>query len=312
MLPDGPGPAARRWDVAGRPASGPRARARRSPACARTRTDSPAGRRAATIALAARAARPLAGGGDRRRLPRRPRPVRRGRHAPGLPRAGRHPVHRRRACWRARWPWTRSSSRTSCAATACRWSTSRWFRRGAWDAGARRTSCATVAETLGARAVVKPARLGSSVGHVAGARARRAAGRPRRGVPLRQQGASWRRTSPMPASSSAACSATTTRSSSSPARSARSHEFYDYEAKYVEGLADVEPRAEVDPDLAARLKELSLAAYRAVDAAGLARVDFLVTPDDGVHQRDEHAPRLHRHEHVSRSRPSWPASASAS
>jgi D-alanine-D-alanine ligase len=55
-----------------------------------------------------------------------------------------------------------------------------------------------------------------------------------------------------------------------------SHEFYDYEAKYVEGLATVEPRATVDPDLAARLKELSLAAYRAVDAAGLARIDFLV------------------------------------
>ena len=36
----------------------------------------------------------------------------------------------------------------------------------------------------------------------------------------------------------------------------------------------------MDPDLAARLKELSLAAYRAVDAAGLARIDFLVTPDE--------------------------------
>jgi len=59
-----------------------------------------------------------------------------------------------------------------------------------------------------------------------------------------------------------------------------SHEFYDYEAKYVAGLATVEPRANVDSDLAARLKELALAAYRAVDGAGLARVDFLVTADD--------------------------------
>ena len=58
------------------------------------------------------------------------------------------------------------------------------------------------------------------------------------------------------------------------------HEFYDYEAKYVAGLATVEPRADVDPDLAARLKELALAAYRAVDGAGLARVDFLVTADE--------------------------------
>ncbi len=55
------------------------------------------------------------------------------------------------------------------------------------------------------------------------------------------------------------------------------HEWYDYEAKYVPGMADVYPRAEIDARLAARVKELALAAYRAVDCAGLARVDFLVT-----------------------------------
>jgi D-alanine-D-alanine ligase len=59
-----------------------------------------------------------------------------------------------------------------------------------------------------------------------------------------------------------------------------SHELYDYEAKYVPGLAEVMPRAAVDADLAARLKELALAAYRAVDACGLARIDFLVTADE--------------------------------
>ncbi len=57
------------------------------------------------------------------------------------------------------------------------------------------------------------------------------------------------------------------------------HEFYDYEAKYVDGLAEVLPRAPVEPELAARLKELSLAAYRAVDCSGFARVDFLVPPE---------------------------------
>jgi D-alanine-D-alanine ligase len=57
------------------------------------------------------------------------------------------------------------------------------------------------------------------------------------------------------------------------------HEWYDYESKYVPGLADVHPRAQVDPALAGRLKELALAAYRAVDCAGLARVDFLVAGD---------------------------------
>ena len=63
----------------------------------------------------------------------------------------------------------------------------------------------------------------------------------------------------------------------------RSHgEWYDYAAKYTEGLADVFPRADVDPALAARLQELALAAYTAVDAAGFARVDFLV-PDGAIY-----------------------------
>jgi D-alanine-D-alanine ligase len=57
-----------------------------------------------------------------------------------------------------------------------------------------------------------------------------------------------------------------------------SHEYYDYEAKYVAGLAEVLPRADIDGELAARLRELALAAYHAVDCAGLARVDFLVPP----------------------------------
>lgn len=62
----------------------------------------------------------------------------------------------------------------------------------------------------------------------------------------------------------------------------RSHgEWYDYEAKYVDGLADVLPRAEVAPELAARLRELALRAYVAVDCSGLARVDFLV-PEGAV------------------------------
>jgi D-alanine-D-alanine ligase len=59
----------------------------------------------------------------------------------------------------------------------------------------------------------------------------------------------------------------------------RSHkEWYDYESKYTAGLADVHPRADVDPELAARLRELSLSVYRAVDCAGFARIDFLAPP----------------------------------
>jgi D-alanine-D-alanine ligase len=59
-------------------------------------------------------------------------------------------------------------------------------------------------------------------------------------------------------------------------------DWYDYAAKYTEGLADVFPQADLEPALAARLQELALAAYTAVDAAGFARIDFLV-PDGAVY-----------------------------
>ena len=89
----------------------------------------------------------------------------------------------------------------------------------------------------------------------------------------------------------------------------RSHrEWYDYEAKYTEGLADVIPRAEVEPELAARVKELAL---RRLSRGRLRRAwpgsTSSCRAEGGLHLGDEHAARLHGHQHVSRSRPSWPA-----
>jgi D-alanine-D-alanine ligase len=57
------------------------------------------------------------------------------------------------------------------------------------------------------------------------------------------------------------------------------HELYDYEAKYVPGLADVVVRADIDPALADRLRELARDAYVAVDARGMARIDFLAADE---------------------------------
>ena len=150
-----------------------------------------------------------------------------------------------------------------------------WFRRTAWEREPEHV-VREVAETIGERSVVKPARLGSSVGmslvhdldelpaaldeafrydskviveaYVEHARELEC------GVLGNEDPIVFE-----------------------PGEVRSSHEFYDYEAKYVEGLAAVSPRADVDPDLAHRLKELSLAAYRAVDGAGLARIDFLVS-----------------------------------
>ncbi len=56
-------------------------------------------------------------------------------------------------------------------------------------------------------------------------------------------------------------------------------EFYDYEAKYLsEGSVPVIP-AKLTRAEAKRIREMAVAAFRACDLAGLARVDFLMEPD---------------------------------
>ncbi len=53
-------------------------------------------------------------------------------------------------------------------------------------------------------------------------------------------------------------------------------EWYDYETKYAEGRTTLRVPAPVSPPLTRRLQELALAAYRAIDCAGMARVDFFL------------------------------------
>jgi D-alanine-D-alanine ligase len=53
-------------------------------------------------------------------------------------------------------------------------------------------------------------------------------------------------------------------------------EFYDYEAKYGEGQSELLIPAPIAPALADELRTMAITAFRAVDAAGLARVDFFV------------------------------------
>ena len=56
-------------------------------------------------------------------------------------------------------------------------------------------------------------------------------------------------------------------------------EFYDYEAKYLsEGSVPVIP-AKLTKAQTKQIREMAVAAFRACDLAGLARVDFLMEPD---------------------------------
>ncbi len=57
------------------------------------------------------------------------------------------------------------------------------------------------------------------------------------------------------------------------------HEFYDYEAKYTAGLSETSTRAEVSEVQRAALRKIARDAYRAIGASGFARVDFLLAGD---------------------------------
>ncbi len=53
-------------------------------------------------------------------------------------------------------------------------------------------------------------------------------------------------------------------------------EWYDYTTKYAEGQARLVVPAPIGPALTRRVQELGIAAFRAVDCAGMARVDFFL------------------------------------
>jgi D-alanine-D-alanine ligase len=58
-------------------------------------------------------------------------------------------------------------------------------------------------------------------------------------------------------------------------------DFYDYETKYTDGLAQLIIPAELPEAIATQLRELAIEAFRAVDASGLSRVDFFFVEATG-------------------------------
>jgi D-alanine-D-alanine ligase len=57
-------------------------------------------------------------------------------------------------------------------------------------------------------------------------------------------------------------------------------EFYDYIAKYSDGVSETATRADVDEALGRRIRATALEAYRAIGCEGFARVDFLLAGDE--------------------------------
>jgi D-alanine-D-alanine ligase len=62
-------------------------------------------------------------------------------------------------------------------------------------------------------------------------------------------------------------------------RVVRDHEFYDFEAKYLDDACEFDVPAALPTAVGERVRELSVRTFTALDCAGLARVDFFVTPE---------------------------------
>jgi D-alanine-D-alanine ligase len=59
-------------------------------------------------------------------------------------------------------------------------------------------------------------------------------------------------------------------------------EFYDFEAKYLDGATRIDIPAPFDPLVNRAIREYAVKAFKAIGASGLARVDFFVTPTNEI------------------------------
>jgi D-alanine-D-alanine ligase len=60
------------------------------------------------------------------------------------------------------------------------------------------------------------------------------------------------------------------------------HDWYDFEAKYLDDACEFDVPARVPAEVTSAIRDAACRAFTALDCRGLARVDFFVTPDDRV------------------------------
>ncbi|BFU42817.1 D-alanine--D-alanine ligase family protein [Krasilnikovia sp. MM14-A1004] len=61
------------------------------------------------------------------------------------------------------------------------------------------------------------------------------------------------------------------------------HEFYDFEAKYLDGSSSYDIPANLPPEVSRQVQEYACRTFTALDCAGLGRVDFFVTADHQIY-----------------------------
>jgi D-alanine-D-alanine ligase len=60
------------------------------------------------------------------------------------------------------------------------------------------------------------------------------------------------------------------------------HDWYDFEAKYLDDACEFDIPAHLPAEVTATVRDLACRAFTALDCAGLARVDFFIRPDNTV------------------------------
>ena len=68
---------------------------------------------------------------------------------------------------------------------------------------------------------------------------------------------------------------------SAPGEIVPSNDFYDYNAKYIDGTSGLLIPAPIDESVAYQIKDLAIKAYKALDCSGMARVDFFLEKNTG-------------------------------
>jgi D-alanine-D-alanine ligase len=151
-------------------------------------------------------------------------------------------------------------------------------RQEEWDASPKEVG-AMVAERLSFPVFVKPANLGSSIGISKVKHAGELASAVRIATEFDRKMVIE---AAVPAAREIECSVLGNErpEASVPGEIKPSREFYDYEAKYVEESTALVP-APLDEAMTAEVRRLAVEAFLAVEAAGFARVDFLLSRETG-------------------------------
>jgi D-alanine-D-alanine ligase len=65
-------------------------------------------------------------------------------------------------------------------------------------------------------------------------------------------------------------------------RLVRGHDWYDFDAKYLDDACEFDVPAQLPPSVTAAVQDAARRAFTALDCAGLARVDFFIRPDNSL------------------------------